>query len=118
MSAPVDVLAVMPSEWMVRVCANGSSVSVCESRYGATIALLKADHPVTKGRKKENADRIVACVNAMDGVADPAVYRAAVAELIEAGSGLASCDGMEDAPVGSPLARFLTALARVKGATA
>lgn len=75
MSAPVDVLT-------VRRAANGSSVTLACAKTGATLATLKSDHPLTRGRKMENAERLAACFNALAGVPNPAEYVAAVGEMI------------------------------------
>lgn len=75
MSAPVDKHAQEP--WSMD--PEGAEATGIESGNGSHICDVYGDDA-----GEATARRIVACVNAMQGVADPAAFRAAVAALIEA----------------------------------
>ena len=80
---------------------------------GALVADCQPDGPIEPGeRHVDDAARIVQCVNALEGWADPAV----AGELLEAAEAL---DTMLPTAIGNEVVqRFRSAIARAKGETA
>jgi hypothetical protein len=99
MSAPVDVLSVKSfagrahARWTVVAGANPREKGIHDAafgHYGLTVAKVSFEHEYSHAPElsAENAadyaERLVACADAMKGIADPRAFVAAVAELVAA----------------------------------
>lgn len=102
MGEKVDVITLNAGEsfagrahaaWMVTAGANPREKGIHDAAfgpYGATVGLVSFEHtyahmPEYGSRlAADYAERLVACADAMKGIADPRAFVATVAELIEA----------------------------------
>lgn len=99
MTAPVDVLAVKSfagrahAEWIVVAGANPREKGIHDAafgHYGITVAKVSFEREYSHAPEvgadlaADYADRLVACADAMKGIADPRAFVAAIDDLIEA----------------------------------